>query len=294
MKKLMKKIDMFMLKSGGYALLVATVATGVFFAVLQWANDYVEERTQPLELMLDEDGYLSVDYQYDDKENVYILWETDAGNIKAENKTDIFKQQEEQEENNKGYFSYSLSSEKARWYPEDADGYRYDTATVRAVLYEADEKNIYKLENYVMELTITLHYENGEIKKVKDRLFSNPVRENSDEHWSQIYCIGENENEYIYRYRTGEKIDKDETQILCWMADKKALSEVNYAKGYFPDYIKQKDKTDEDILKASTIISCKKGEGDVQIYAGLVDEEGYKKKVVEKKDIRFSTELTAY
>ena len=34
-----------MLKYGGYSLLIAAVATISFFAVLQWANDYVKEKT---------------------------------------------------------------------------------------------------------------------------------------------------------------------------------------------------------------------------------------------------------
>ena len=61
-----------MLKYGGYSLLIATVATVAFFAVLQWAQDYVKEKTPELEIQLDDEGYLYVNYQYDDKENVYI------------------------------------------------------------------------------------------------------------------------------------------------------------------------------------------------------------------------------
>ena len=78
MKELWKKIDHFMLKYGGYSLLIATIATVAFFAVLQWGNDYAKEKTGILEIKVTEDGKLSVDYNYDDKDEVYILWETDG------------------------------------------------------------------------------------------------------------------------------------------------------------------------------------------------------------------------
>ena len=129
MKELWKKIDHFMLKYGGYSLLIATIATVAFFAVLQWGNDYAKEKTGILEIKVTEDGKLSVDYNYDDKDEVYILWETDGGNIAAECKENEFP---EQENSATGYYSYSHSSEKAVWNPEDADGNRYETATVRA------------------------------------------------------------------------------------------------------------------------------------------------------------------
>ena len=90
MKELWKKIDHFMLKYGGYSLLIATIATVAFFAVLQWGNDYAKEKTGTLEIKVAEDGKLSVDYNYDDKDEVYILWETDAGNIAAECKENEF------------------------------------------------------------------------------------------------------------------------------------------------------------------------------------------------------------
>ena len=108
MKDIAKKINAFMLKYGGYSLLIAAVATISFFAVLQWANDYVKEKTGELVIEVAEDGTLSVPYHYDDKEKVYILWETDGGSIRAENKTDIFKEQKENKEARRGYYSYSL------------------------------------------------------------------------------------------------------------------------------------------------------------------------------------------
>ena len=201
MKDIAKKINTFMLKYGGYSLLIAAVATISFFAVLQWANDYVKEKTGELVIEVAEDGTLSVPYNYDDKEKVYILWETDGGCISAENKTDIFKEQNENKETRRGYYSYSLSNETAKWSPEDADGNTYGTATVRAVLYERDKENIYKLENYVTEVTVTLAYKDGKIEKTEDRLFSNPVRNNSDGKWSQIYCVEETEDKITYRDR---------------------------------------------------------------------------------------------
>ena len=52
MKELWKKIDHFMLKYGGYSLLIATIATVAFFAVLQWGNDYAKEKTGTLEIIM--------------------------------------------------------------------------------------------------------------------------------------------------------------------------------------------------------------------------------------------------
>ncbi len=234
MKDIAKKINTFMLKYGGYSLLIAAVATISFFAVLQWANDYVKEKTGELVIEVAEDGTLSVPYNYDDKEKVYILWETDGGCISAENKTDIFKEQNENKETRRGYYSYSLSNETAKWSPEDADGNTYGTATVRAVLYERDKENIYKLENYVTEVTVTLAYKDGKIEKTEDRLFSNPVRNNSDGKWSQIYCVEETEDKITYRYRTGQKINEKDTLILCWQAKQDILSETDYANGLLP------------------------------------------------------------
>ena len=100
MKELWKKIDRFMLKYGGYSLLIATVATVAFFAVLQWAQDYVKEKTPELEIQLDDEGYLYVNYQYDDKENVYIFWETDGGSLSIENKDNTFSEQKEYQQFN--------------------------------------------------------------------------------------------------------------------------------------------------------------------------------------------------
>jgi hypothetical protein len=284
MKDFKKKFDQFMLKSGGYALLVATIATVSFFAILQWANDYVKEKTGELEISLDENGAISVDYNYDDKEDVYILWETDGGMVKSDSTTDLFKESQKDEQN-KGYYCYTLSNGKVYWDSKDADGNNYSTATIRAVLYEKDENNIYKIENYVTEVTITLTMQDGKIKKAENRLFSNPIREDSDEKWSQIYCINESEKNNTYRYRTGEKIDKDKVLILCWQSDKEDLSETDYANGIYPECTVVEKNSNKELLKAVTMITCSKEkieEGNLQAY--LIDEESYQKTILEEKD----------
>ena len=282
MKEIAKKINTFMLKYGGYSLLIAAVATISFFAVLQWANNYVKEKTWELVIEVAEDGTLSVPYNYDDKEKVYILWETDGGCISAENKTDIFKEQNENKETRRGYYSYSLSNETAKWSPEDADGNTYGTATVRAVLYERDKENIYKLENYVTEVTVTLAYKDGKIEKTEDRLFSNPVRNNSDGKWSQIYCVEETEDKITYRYRTGQKINEKDTLILCWQAKQDILSETDYANGLLPKCEVAKEKENLNLIKASTMITCKKGAKNISAY--LIDEKIYHEEEIKEED----------
>lgn len=285
MKDFKKKFDRFMLKSGGYALLVATVATVGFFAVLQWSNDYVKEKTGELEISVDKDGYLSVDYNYDDKENVYILWETDGGTIKSDHKSEVFLEQES-DDKNKGYYSYSLSNEKAYWTPMDADGNTYDTATVRAVLYERDTDDIYKLENYVTEVTITLSYADGKVTETEERLFSNPIRDGGDKNWSQIYCIEESDNGYTYRYRTGEEINKDEVLILCWESKEENISETDYAKGLYPTCTTVEDNSDKKLLKAVTTMGCSKDKitDMTQIEAYLINESTYKNDKIEERN----------
>ena len=288
MKNIGKKINTFMLKYGGYSLLIATAATVSFFAILQWANDYVNEKTGELVIHVAEDGTLSVPYNYDDKEKVYILWETDGGHIDTDNKTDIFIDQSINEENRRGYYSYSLSNESAFWSPEDADGNSYSTATVRAVLYERDENNVYRLENYVTEVTVTLNYKDGVVKKSEDRLFSNPVRDNSDEYWSQIYCVEDKDGKITYRYRTGEKIDQEETLILCWKAEDEILSETDYAEGLVPECKIKDENRDVGLIKAATMITCDKNLINTKetISAFLVDEETYKSaEIKEEKKI---------
>jgi hypothetical protein len=280
MKEIWKKIDYFMLTHGGYALLIATVATVAFFAVLQWANNYVQDKTTPLEITLNEDGTLSVDYQYDDKDRVYILWETDGGNITADDKSGIFGEQDGK------YYAYSLSNEYAYWNPEDADGNCYSTATVRATLYVKDEENIYKPENYVMAIDITLMYEDGKITQADDRVFGNPVRQGSDENWSQIYCIQETEDILTFRYRTGEKIDTDSVLILYWEAEDEILSETDYANGFYPECTLSEDNQDQKSLKAVSMISCKKEKlaENEKISACLINEEAYQSDTVKEED----------
>lgn len=293
MKDIGKKINTFMLKYGGYSLLIATAATVGFFAVLQWANDYVKEKTGELVINVAEDGTLSVPYNYDDKEKVYILWETDGGCINTNNKTDVFKEQNENKDNRRGYYSYSLSDETASWSPEDADGNVYGTATVRAVLYERDEDNIYKLENYVTEVTVTLTYEDGKVRKTDDRLFSNPVRNNSDGDWSQIYCIEETDEHITYRYRTGQKIDEDDTLILCWQSDKEILSQTDYTKGLIPECGILDENRNVNSIKASTMVTCDKSmlSPDITISAFLVHEETYKSSDIKEEQKLYKAEL---
>lgn len=295
MKDILKKIDTFMLKYGGYTLLIALVAIGSSLAVLQWANDYLKEKTKELEIKVAADGTLSVDYNYDDKENVYILWETDGGSVTTQTSDKEFEEQEENKKYTNGYYSYGHSADCAKWQPEDADGNTYKTATVRAVLYEKNEKSSYNLENYILEITVTLEYGvDGNVKKADDRFFGNPVRSNSDEDWSQIYCIEETEDMYTYRYRTGHEIDKEDVLILCWKSADEILSETDYANGLCPNNTILENNSNKTELKAVTTVSCKKNLFDKagNIQAGLITEDTYKKTEILEKDILYPASIS--
>ncbi len=278
MKEMWKKIDRFMLAHGIYALLVATIATGFFLAVLQWANDYMKEETKPLEISIDDQGYLSVNYQYDDKEKVYIMWETDGGNLTVSHDGSIFSQNEQ------GYYGYTGSDEKVIWNPKDPAGCEFENATVRATLYEKNEKNIYSPKNYVMDIQITLKMKDGIPVKTESRVFGNPKKSGVSEDWAEIYCIQDTEKSKTYRYRTGRKISDDEILILCWQAEHSILSQTDYSAGFYPECMSD-DKTESDVFYAVDMVTIEKDKisGSEKITAFLIGEDAYKNKRTEKE-----------
>ncbi len=274
MKEMFRKFDTFMLKHGGYALLIATIATVGFFAVLQWANDYTKENTKELEIEIDDEGLLYVDYQYDDKEKVAILWETDGGSIKKLNN-------EEQGQ----YYCYTDYNEKIEWNQKDLDGYEYSTATIRAVLYVKDEENEYDISNYIIEKTITVTVEDSKVVKTQNRYFSNPIRKDEDEHWSQIYCVEEN----VYRYRTGEKTKED--YVLCWQTTSNVISEVDYGAGYKNEIKTNPEKEKQEILKGSVLVTVDEECENITLNAYLIEKEIYDKEKIEENKKLFLTKI---
>ena len=132
------------------------------------------------------------------------------------------------------------------------------------------------------EVTVTLAYKDGKIEKTEDRLFSNPVRNNSDGKWSQIYCVEETEDKITYRYRTGQKINDKDTLILCWQAKQDILSETDYANGLLPKCEVAKEKENLNLIKASTMITCKKGAKNISAY--LIDEKIYHEEEIKEED----------
>ena len=74
-----KKVAKIM-RSGGWAVLVAVIAMALYLFVLEIAEKAITNMKVDLIVKIDENGYLSTNYK-GDKEDVYILWETDGGSI---------------------------------------------------------------------------------------------------------------------------------------------------------------------------------------------------------------------
>ena len=160
--------------------------------------------------------------------------------------------------------------------------------------YQQDKDNRYSLENYITEITITLSDKNGKVEKCEDRYFGNPVRGDSDENWSQIYCIQEDSQKATYRYRTGNKLEKEAVLIMYWDSDGNNLSETDYAKGFYPDISIKNENKDLQNIKAVQQITCIKN-GDenssCRIRAGLISETTYKQENIEASDVMYQAEI---
>lgn len=273
---------------GGFAVIIAVVAMSLYLLALHLGNKYFEKATQPASVAINENGEIYLKgFEKEKSEKIYIMWETDAGSIEPVKENDLFKEQQESS-NNKKYFVNTNYDESIRWSSKDADGYEYETATVRAIVYSYDEsvnKDVYYMGTYVNEYTITVTKSGDTIKKADTRFFGNPVRENSSYDWNQIYIVAEDEEKISYRYRTGNKID-EENVILCFEANEEVLSETDYEKGMYYCKIKD-DNADRNILTAVANVTIKKtdieGIKSLSVEAYLVNEDIYNKAVKGEK-----------
>lgn len=276
MKEKIKKI----MVQGGFSVIIAVVAMSLYLTVMYFSNKYFESQTKPAVLTVTEDGKISVSgFEKEENEVIYILWETDGGNIKPAEKNELFKEQWE-DENNKWYYVNTEIDESIIWNSSDADGLEYTTANVRAIVYSYEasaNKDQYYMGNYVNQMNITVTVKDGKIVQANEsRYFSNPVRSGDDSDWSQIYVINESDDgKETYRYRTGKKI-KDEILFLCWESDDKIINETKYEMGLYPECLINSDNKENNILVAKDTITIDKNKSDEKkISAFLIDEDTY-------------------
>lgn len=285
MKDKLKKIMI----QGGFAVIIAVVAMSLYLTALYFANKYFEKSTQPANVAINENGEIYLKgFEKEKEEKIYIMWETDAGSIEPVKENNIFKAQQENKNNNK-YVVNTNYNEAIRWSCKDADGYEYETATIRAIVYSFDEtvnKDVYYMGTYVNEYRITITVDGEKIKKADARYFGNPVRTGGDTDWNQIYTLEEKEETITYRYRTGNKID-DENIVLCFEADSNILSETDYEKGMYYCKINENNSNKESMYAVSNITVNKsdikacldENKNSIYIEAFLVNEDVYNRAV---------------
>lgn len=285
MVKILKdKLKKIMIQ-GGFAVIIAVVAMSLYLTALYFGNKYFEKSIQPAKAAINENGEIYLDgFEKEKEERIYIMWETDAGSIEPVKENSIFKAQQENK-NNKKYVVNTNYNEGVRWSCKDADGYEYETATIRAIVYSFDEtinKDVYYMGTYVNEYSITITRDGEKIKKADARYFGNPVRTGNNTDWNQIYAVEEKDEAITYRYRTGNKID-DENIVLCFESDDNILSETDYEKGMYYCEIKENNSNKESLYAVSNITVNKKdikaglneNKDGIYIEAYLVSEDIY-------------------
>lgn len=276
MKEKLKKIMI----QGGFAVIIAVVAMSLYLTAMYFANKYFEKSTQPATAEINENGEIYLKgFEKEKSENIYIMWETDAGSIEPVKENNTFKAQAEDKDNKK-YIVNTNYNEAVKWSCKDADGYEYETATVRAIVYSYDEAvndDVYYMGTYVNEYSITVTKDGDGTRKADSRYFGNPVRSSNDTDWNEIYIVAEDEEKITYRYRTGNKID-EENIVLCFETDKEILSETDYKKGMYYCEI-SKDNANKKILMAVTNVTINKKdiEDEVSMEAYLISEDIYNK-----------------
>lgn len=283
MKENIKKI----MYNGGYAVIIAVVCMALYLGIMYSAQKCSGDSIKPVEIKIDNDGKLYLNYVYDDKDDLMILWETDAGTIKPESLSEELKEQDT--ENNKWYYAYTNIEDKLIWDNKDPDGREYEKATVRAILYEkTEDKSVYYVKESAVEVQITLEIKDDKVIKTDDRKFSNPVRKDSDENWSEIYLINEGEDGInTYRYRTGKDIPDDEYLFLRWEATDNILCETDIHKGLIPKCGILNSNKNKDMFVQVNTISIKTDElsdKEYEINAYIVNKDYYEQDVVQEKN----------
>lgn len=289
-----ENVKIFM-QRGGLTLLIGFLAVGAYVLILDLAGKYFEENvTNSLYIEVTKDGELSINYSKTDEE-IYVCWETDGGTVKPAKENEKFKEQ--YNETNKWYQAYTEVQENVVWDGKDASGDEFSTANVRAIIYEKsqeDGKDQYYLGEYIKEISITVSMKDGEVKKAKDRYFSNPVKKDAeDEQWNEIYIIDESEENKTLRYRTSEdlsKADEDKIYVLCWESEGKIIAETNIVEGSIPHYKVEEDAKYKEQLTTVNTVTVKAKDGEtVNVEAFLVDSECYQS--YKEKDKEYKAEF---
>ena len=263
-----------------YSVIILVAAVVIYFAGMDFITSCYNDSTAPVEMTIDSNGKLGIQYVYDDYANIHVLWETDGGNITPVKENEKFSEQYTEENN--GYFCYANVLEQVEWSPVDNDGNTYSTANIRALVYEeTDSKGVYFLEGCFIELymTVTLD-ENGTVIKTTDRYFSNPVREGADKEWTQVYPIFEgSDGKVTYRYRTGKDIENADSLYSRWQCNEAVLCETYILGGYIPGFEVVEATSNLKVLtqiNAVTVDTSKLDSGkEYLLEAFLVDSEHY-------------------
>ena len=87
-----EKFNNFMIK-GGFSVIVAVVCMSLYLGVMSRAQKCYSDNLEPVEIKLTKEGNLYLNYIYDDKDKLMVLWETDGGTIKPSKENNDLKEQ---------------------------------------------------------------------------------------------------------------------------------------------------------------------------------------------------------
>lgn len=275
-----EKFDLFMQK-GGFSVIVAVVCMSLYLGVMSTAQKCSADSLEPIEIKLTDDGNLYLNYIYDDKDDLMVLWETDGGTIKPSKENSDLKEQ--YTEDNKWYYAYGTLDDEFVWDSKDADGNDYEIATVKATLYEkTKDKSLYFIDEAEVEVTMTVTIKDGKVVEVDDRFFSNPVRSGNDDDWSQIYLINEGEKVNTYRYRTGKDIPDEEYLFLRWESSESIICETDLRNGLIPNCGVINSNKNKDMLVQINTISIFNDSHKGEIEAYIVNDKHYEDSTVDE------------
>ena len=204
-----------------FPLFIAFAAIGLFYLVIQLSNDVYKDSIQEVEIIY-KDGKLSMPIE-GDQEGWMIFWECDGGLISNGKSS--------------SHFLYTKVGDSITWTNLEEDGEAFQTANIRATLYQTSEgkkESVIAAGKVQVTDTISLSVKDGKVKKVKDGIYSNPVKKEGDRHWTEPYIIQRVDNKVTLGFRTGEKIKDGSALTMLWTTDEKVLGETDLAAGGIP------------------------------------------------------------
>ncbi|MBO5798218.1 MAG: hypothetical protein J6R77_07760 [Clostridia bacterium] len=160
----------------------------------------------------DQQGHLSLSVDLPPMDYT-VVWETDGGRLTTLEENSPYTAPTE---NN--YYLYARLDESVEWQPEDADGYRYETVTVKVSVYPCDGERPYwrnqQMPDTVYTAALTVTCRDGGVTPAEERLFGNPVRQGGDQNWQQIQPVYQHKNYVVLRYRCGYTLESE--RVLAW------------------------------------------------------------------------------